>query len=138
MADYHTLHHLHPLLLIFFHSASQIPGNVLQGILGNQATRQPLHQPFLHDAGLRNARAAVVRRHRLHSEDPGPGQVGAGGPGLLHEADERRSPRRLDYQNGLDLPHYPPARHELKWQPEGLSEGLWQQLHTTNQKRNEK
>lgn len=103
------------LFLYFpFFLLPQVPGDVLQGVPGNPAACQPLHQPLLHDAGLRDARAAVVRRHRLHQKDPGPGQDGAGGPGLLHEADERRSPRRLDYQDGLDLPHNPPACHELK------------------------
>ena len=93
---------------------TQVPGDVLQGVPGHPAARQPLHQPVLHDAGLGHAGAAVVRRHRLHQEDAGPGQVGAGGPGLLHEADERRPPRRLDHQDGLDFPHDSPARHELR------------------------
>lgn len=111
-----------------FPSAPQVPGDVLQSVPGNPAARQPLYQPLLHDAGFRDARTAVVRRHRLHQEDPGPGQVGAGGPRLLHEADERRSPWRLDYQDGLDLSHNPPARHELRWQLRNeRSNGLWQQ-----------
>lgn len=29
----------------------------------------------------------------------------AGGAGLLYETDERRSPRRMDHQDGLDIPH---------------------------------
>lgn len=87
---------------------------MLQGVPGNQAARQPLHQPLLHDAGLRHARAAVFRRHCLYQKDPGLGQNGAGGPRLLHEADERRSPWRLDNQDGLDLPHNPATCHELR------------------------
>lgn len=99
--------------------APQVSGDVLQGLPGNPAARQPLHQPVFHDAGLGDARVAVVRRHRLHPQDLGPGQDGAGGPRLFHEADERRSPWRLDYENGLDLPHHPPARHELKRRADG-------------------
>lgn len=104
-------HYLHP-----FPSAPQVPGDVLQSVPGNPAACQPIHQPLLHDAGLRDARAAVIWWHRLHQEDLGPGQVGARSPRLLHEANERRSPWRLDYQDGLDLSHNPPARHELNWQ----------------------
>lgn len=117
----------------------QVPGDVLQGVPSNQAACQPLHQPLLNDAGIRDARAAVFRWHCLHQKDPGPWQVGAGGPWLLHETDERRSSRRVDYQNGLDLPHNPPARHELKWKlRKEMNKGLWQQQHTTNQKDSEK
>lgn len=99
----------------------QVPGDVLQSIPSNPAACQPLHQPLLHDAGLWNAWAAVIRWHRLHPKDPGAGQDRAGGPRLLHEADERCPPWWLDDQDGLDLPHNPTARHELKWQPVGCT-----------------
>lgn len=145
VSNFYNLLHVFPLSVPFCNFlpissySPQVPGDVLQGVPSNQAARQPLHQPLLHDAGLGDAGAAVLRWHCLHQKDPGPGQVGAGGPRLLHEADERRSSWRVDYQDGLDLPHNPPAHYELRWKlRKETSKGLWQQQHTKNQMNSEK
>ncbi|ETE59259.1 hypothetical protein L345_15011, partial [Ophiophagus hannah] len=69
-------------------SSSQVPRDVLQGLPDHPPARQPAHQPLLHDAGQWTSGAAVLRRRGLPAEDAGTGQERAGGPGVLHQADE--------------------------------------------------
>ncbi len=103
----------------------QVPGDVLQGLLGYQTTCQPFHKSLLHDAGLRHARAAVLWWHRLHPKDLGAGQNRAGGPRLFHEANEWRSPWRMDHKDGLDLSHHPTPCPKLSWHRSQPTGGIW-------------